>query len=120
MKPTIYTETEFKDKQVFRNEFELEDSSRYYYYNSTERIIEDKDLQNTVFEIYASLLDNYPACAKIKNIMVTFVGNDDCFICSIKFYKINHKTMKFKSSIIDWYGNNIQLKFVDKEEEIEE
>lgn len=116
MKSTIYIEIEFKDKQTFQEEFKLKNSSKYYYYNSAERILNDKELQEIIFEIYNDLLIKYPTCAKIKNMMFTFVGNDNFFIYTIIFTKINRRTKKYKIELVDWKGRDIHLKYSDSEE----
>lgn len=54
---------------------------------------------------------------KIDDVYITFIGNDDIFICSVVLDKLNKRKGTYRVSITDWQASGYHFKYADAMEE---
>lgn len=116
MKDTIVLEINGKrDKLGY---VEIDTPNELLLSNNIDAIVNNRIFEEFIdgafFFVVEDLAKEYDK--KIKNVFITFVDNNDEFICSVMLDKLKPKRCTYRMKIIDWKANGYTFKFVDDEE----
>ena len=113
MKNYYNVEVSYKDKVIGVTDA-VTPSQFMFGEDTTEKIINNRIFNDLCKEIFESVAEQFD---KFDIIMVTFIDDDDFFICSIGFLRHRFRKKIFDVVVHDWKGNDLQLKFSERESE---
>ena len=113
MKNIVVLEINSK-KEVLR-QVEIDTPSQFLLVNSIEPVLNNHMLNDFIDEIFILTIEDFAneIDGKIDNVYITFIDDNDQFVCSIVIDKLNRKKMTYRMKVIDWKSTGYTFKYPD-------
>ena len=107
---------EINGKKEVLGQIEMDTPSQFLLVNSTEPVLNNCALDNFIDEIFVLTVEEFAneVNGKIDNVYITFIDDNDEFVCSIVIDKLNHKKMTYRMKVIDWKSTGYTFKYLDE------
>lgn len=85
---------------------------------TTEAIVNSRIFDDFVSDMFGFITEEIQLDfdEKIDNVYITFIGNDDVFICSVVLDKINKRRGTYRVGITDWQASGYKFKYATEDE----
>ena len=110
---------EVNGKKNMLGQVELETPSEFMFATITEQILNCHIFDEYIDEIFMYTIEHLTREfeEKIKNVYITFIGDDDELICSIIIDKFKPKKEMYRMKVLDWQASDKVFKYVYPEDE---
>lgn len=108
---------EINSKKDTLGTFEINTPSEYLLVNTIEPILNNRIFDEFIDEIFFLITEEiaHEFDEKINNVYVTFLNNDDEFVCSVVLDKLKPKKGTYRRKVIDWKASGYTFKYLDEE-----
>lgn len=109
---------EINNKKNTLGNIEINTLNEFLLMNNTESIINSRIFDDFVDSMFVFITEEIQLDfkEKIDNVYITFIGNDDVFICSVVLDKINKRRGTYRVGITDWQASGYKFKYATEEE----
>ncbi len=110
---------EVNGKKNVLGQVEIETPSEFMFSTITEQILNCHIFEEFIDEIFIFTIEHLTSEfeEKIKNVYITFIGDDDEFICSIVIDRFKPKKEMYRMRVVDWQATGKVFKYVYPEDE---
>ena len=110
---------EINGKKDTLGSVEINTPSEYLLVNSIEPILNNRIFDEFIDEIFFLITEEIANefDEKIDNVYVTFLDNNNEFVCSIVLDKLKPQKGTYRRKVIDWKANGYTFKYLDEEED---
>lgn len=114
-----YIVLEINGKKGALGYVEIDTPNEFLLVNSTEPILNNRIFDEFIDEIFWFTVNElaYEVDKKINNVYITFLDNDEEFVCSIAIDKFKPRRGTYRMRVIDWKASGYTLKFTREENE---
>ena len=107
---------EINSKKEVLGQVEIDTPSQFLLVNSTEPVLNNRILEDFIDEIFMLTIEEFAneVDGKIDNVYITFIDDNDEFVCSIVIDKLNHKKKTYRMKVIDWKSTGYTFKYADE------
>lgn len=113
---------EANDKEDVLCQVEIHTPREFMFASTTEQILNckifeefiDEAFMYTISELRHICMRKYNK--KINNVYITFIDNDDKFVCSIVIDKLNPKRYTYRMKVTDWQSTGCIFKYKNNED----
>ena len=107
---------EINSKKEVLGQIEIDAPSEFLLVNSIEPILNNRILDDFIDEIFMLTVEELAneVDGKIDNVYITFIDDNDEFVCSIVIDKLNRKKMAYRKKVIDWKSTGYTFKYADE------
>lgn len=112
-----YIVLEINSKKEILGIFTIETPDEYLFVDNKEAILNHRIFENFIDEIFWLVVNElaYEVDKKIDNVYITFLDNDEEFICSIVIDKLKPKKGAYRRQIVDWQASGYTFKYVKED-----
>ena len=109
---------EINSKKDVLGQIEIDTPNEFLLITNTESILNNHIFEDFIDEIFFYTINKLSQEfeEKFDNVYITFIDNDDVFICSIVLDKLNSKRNTYRMKVIDWQSTGQTFKYMDDEE----
>ena len=109
-----YIVLEVNSKKETLGSFTIKTPNEYLLAPNTDSIINNRIFEDFIDEIFWLTVNElvHEVDKKINNVLVTFLNNDEEFICSIMIDKFQPKRGTYRMEVIDWEASGYTFKYV--------
>ena len=107
---------EINSKKEVLGQIEIDTPSQFLLVNSIEPVLNNRILVDFIDEIFMLTVEELAneVDGKIDNVYITFIDDNDEFVCSIVIDKLNHKKKTYRMKVIDWESTGYTFKYADE------
>ena len=107
---------EINSKKEVLGQIEIDTPSQFLLVNSIEPVLNNRILDDFIDEIFMLTVEELAneVDGKIDNVYITFIDDNDEFVCSIVIDKLNRKKMTYRKKVIDWKSTGYTFKYADE------
>lgn len=115
-----YIVLEINGKKECLGNITIETPNEFFFINSIEPLLNNRIFEEFIDEIFWLTVNElvHEVDKKIDNVYVTFLNDDEEFICSIVIDKFKPKRGTYRMRVIDWRASGHIFKFATEESEI--
>ena len=110
-----YIVLEVNDKKEVLGSFTITTPNEYLLVNSIEPILNNRIFEEFIDEIFWLTVNKlmHEVDKKIDNVYITFLDDDEEFICSIVIDKLKPKRGVYRMRVVDWQASGYIFKYVE-------
>lgn len=107
---------EINSKKELLGQIEIDTPSQFLLVNSIEPVLNNRILDEFIDEIFMLTVEEFAneVDGKIDNVYITFIDDNDIFVCSIVIDKLNRKKRTYRKKVIDWKSTGYTFKYADE------
>lgn len=107
--------TLFRKAETLGN-VEVQVPNEFLLINNTDSILNNKIFKDYIDYIFMLITEEFMQKfdKKIDNVYVTFLNDDNEFICSIVIDKINVKNQAYRIGVMDWQASDYIFKYSEE------
>ena len=107
---------EINSKKEVLGQIEIDTPSQFLLVNSIEPVLNNRILDDFIDEIFMLTVEELAneVDGKIDNVYITFMDDNNEFVCSIVIDKLNRKKMTYRKKVIDWKSTGYTFKYADE------
>lgn len=108
---------EINSKKELLGQIEIDTPSQFLLVNSIEPVLNNRILNEFIDEIFMLIIEEFAneVDGKIDNVYITFIDDNDEFVCSIVIDKLNRKKMTYRMKVIDWKATGYTFKYAEEQ-----
>lgn len=109
---------EINGKKDVLGHVEVETPSEFMFASETEQILNCHIFEDFIDRIFTLTTEEFmhEFDKKIDNVYITFIDEDDAFVCSVVIDKFNLKKQTYRIRFTDWQSTGHTFKYVDSED----
>lgn len=107
---------EINSKKEVLGQIEIDTPSQFLLVNSIEPVLNNRIFDDFIDEIFMLTVEELASevDGKIDNVYITFIDDNDEFVCSIVIDRLNRKKMTYRKKVIDWKSTGYTFKYADE------
>lgn len=113
-----YIVLEINGKKERLGNIVIDTPNEYLLANNTESILNNRIFEEFIDETFWFTVNElvHEFDKKIDNVFITFLDNNDAFVCSIVIDKFKPKRGTYRMRVMDWKATGYTFKFVENED----
>lgn len=114
-----YIVLEINGKKCTLGSIEIDTPNEFLLINSIEPILNNRIFDDFIDKIFFLTVNElaYEIDEKIDNVYITFLNDDEEFVCSVIIDKFKPKRSTYRMRVIDWKASGYTFKFAEEESE---
>lgn len=110
---------EINGKKDVLGHVEVKTPSEFMFVSETEQILNCHVFEDFIDGMFALTIEEFmhEFDKKIDNVYITFINENDNFICSVIIDKFNPKKQTYRMRLQDWQATGYTFKYADSEDD---
>ena len=107
---------ELNSKKGVLGQVELKTPNEFMFANETEQILNCHVFEDFIDGMFAMTIEElaYDFDKKIDNVFITFINENDEFVCSVIIDRFKPKKMTYRMRLQDWQSSEYTFKYVGR------
>lgn len=109
---------EINSKKDVLGQIEIDTPNEFLLITNTESILNNRIFEDFIDDMFFLTINELSQEfeEKIDNVYITFIDNDDVFICSVVIDRLNPKKSTYRMKVVDWQSTRQIFKYMSNEE----